>query len=159
MYLCDMNTFDDFIHKVKRLGICDEYAEKVAKAGSKKSFMDIALSSGATPGVCEMIRRGELTQETIAKEFESFNGKYVRSKDGYTSKMHCLPDTDEIIIDTTLTLIIGFNGVIHVPANRVCELYIVKSDARIEAECTAIVHSYDGKIAIAGNGNVNVKIH
>lgn len=139
------SLFDDFIKTVKRLEICDEYAEKVSKAVSKKSFMDIALSSGATPWVCEMIRRGELTADMIHQTFENFNnGKYVRSKDGYTSKMYCLPDTDSITIDTTLTLIIGFKGTIT--TDRLCELYLVNCNADVIGQGNPIVHSYNSTV-------------
>lgn len=150
-----MNTFDDFIQKIKRLEICNDYAERVAKAGSKKSFMDIALSSGATSWVCEMIRRGELTPETILYTFKNFNnGAYIRERDGYTSKMYCLPDTDSITIDTTLTLIIGFKGTIA--ANRLCELYLVNCDVDIVGDGHPIAHSYN---SVVRGDNVKVTEH
>lgn len=150
-----MNTFDDFIQKIKRLEICNDYAERVAKAGSKKSFIDIALSSGATSWVCEMIRRGELTPETILYTFKNFNnGAYIRERDGYTSKMYCLPDADSITIDTTLTLIIGFNGTIA--ANRICELYLVNCKADVVGNGTVMVHSYNS--AVHGD-NIKLTVH
>lgn len=155
-----MNTLQDFFDNAKSRNLCERGAKIWEHCKSKKSLIDFALGSFGVDYLCTAIRDGwGISPEEIAKEFAQFNGTYVRDKDGYTSKMHCMPDTDAITVDTTLTLIIGFNGVIHVPENRVCELYIVKSDVRLEAECNAIVQSYDSKIKIAGNGNVNVKIH
>lgn len=156
-----MNTLQDFFDNAKSRNLCERGAKIWEHCKSKKSLIDFALGSWGCDFLCTAIRDNwSVDPQEIKREFENFNcGRYTRDKDGYTSKMYCLPETDEITIDTTLTLIIGFNGVVHVPENRVCELYIVKSDVRLEAECNAIVQSYDSKIKIAGNGNVNVKIH
>ena len=124
------STFTEFIAKAKRLGLCQEYTDKVDKAGSKLAFMQIALDANAMPWLCESICKGwGLTPEYIAQKFAPFNnGRFIRN-DGYTSAMFCLPPEDEIKIDTTATLIIGFNGKIKV--DRPCEIYLCNSQVVI----------------------------
>ena len=139
--------FSEFITKAKRVGLCQEYTDKVDKAGSKLAFMQIALDANAMPWLCESICRGwGLTPEYIAKEFAPFNnGKFIRN-DGYTSAMHCRPPEDKIEITTTAALIIDFDGVIKV--NRPCELYICKSRIKLDVTGneTARVYSYNSEI-------------
>lgn len=152
-------TFAQFIAKAKRLGLCQEYTDKVDNAGSKKSFMDIAIDINGMPWLCESICRGwGLTPEYIAKEFAPFNnGRYIR-QDGYTSAMYCQPPEDkEITIETTAALIIGHNGVITIPKNRICELYICQSHVRIQGEGKGVVYLYNSAISNPDTAPVVIK--
>lgn len=139
-------TFAKFIDTAKRLGLCQEYTDKVDKAGSKKAFVDIALDINGIKWMCESICRGwGLSPEYIAKEFAPFNnGKYTRDKDGYTAQMYCLPEDKEITISSTVTLIIGFDGVVKV--DRLCELYIVSSNVVIVGNQIPQVYAYNSNV-------------
>lgn len=151
------SVFKDFITKAKRIGVCKEYADKVDNAGSKKAFMEIALSAGALPWVSEMIARGELLADTISKEFKPFNnGAYTRDKDGYTSQMYCLPECVEIAIGSTTTLIIDFKGVIKID-RPICELYICNSDVTIVGCGRGVAYLYNSTITNPDTANVVIK--
>lgn len=136
----------EFIEKIKRLGVCDEYADKVERIGSKKSMLDVALSGGALPWICDAICKGHIKPEEIRKDFANFNeGRYVRDMDGYTSTLWCYPDNVEIKIDSTTALIICHNGEIVVD-RPICELYLVHCDCIIRGNGIAKVHLYNSSI-------------
>lgn len=138
--------FSEFITKAKRLGLCQEYTDKVDKAGSKLAFMQIALDANAMPWMAESICKGwGLTPEYIAKEFAPFNnGRYVRS-DGYTSAMYCRPPEDEIDITTTAALIIDFKGTVIVD-RLISELYFVNSNVTINNGGIVKVYLYNSNV-------------
>lgn len=150
-----MNTLDDFFRNAKERNLCERGAKIWEHCKSKKSLIDFALGSWGADYVSSAIASGwGPSPEVLRDEFSQFLGTYVRDKDGYTSKMYCLPDTDSITIDTTLTLIIGFNGTIT--TNRLCELYLVNCDADIVGEGTPIVHSYNSTVH---GDNVKLTVH
>lgn len=151
-----MNTLDDFFKNAKERNLCERGAKIWEHCKSKKSLIDFALGSWGADYVCTAISGNwGPSPEILAKEFENFNcGKYVRDKNGYTSKMYCLPESDYVFIDTTLTLIIGFNGTIE--AQRPCELYLVNSNAEVIGQGRTQVHSYNSTV----NGdNIITTIH
>lgn len=138
----------EFIEKIKRLGVCEQYADKVERIGSRKSMLDVALSAGALTWVCEMIARGELPPEKVRREFAPFlDGRYVRDKeiDGYSSTLWCYTDDYEIKIDSTAALIICCNKTIIVD-RPICELYIVNSNVVIRGKGIAKVHLYNSSV-------------
>lgn len=152
-----MNVVDDFFNKAKKHDLCARGAELWGRCKSKKSLVDLALSSFACDYFCKSIVQGwGLRQEDIAADFEQFNcGRYTRNRDGYTSQMYCLPDTDTIRIASTLTLIIGFNGTIRVPENRAAELYLCNSHVDIVGDGAARIYLYNSGIRDA---NINLII-
>lgn len=151
-----MNTLQDFFENAKERNLCERGAKIWEHCKSKKSLIDFALGSWGADYVASAISNGwGIDPEEIAKEFSQFlNGKYTRERDGYTSKMYCLPDADSITIDTTLTLIIGFKGTIT--ADRICELYLVNCKADVVGNGTVMVHSYNS--AVQGD-NIKLTVH
>lgn len=151
------SIFRQFIEKAKRLGLCQEYTDKIDKAGSKLAFMEIALDANGLQWCSDAICRGMLTAEYIAKEFAPFNcGRYIRITGGYKSAMYCLPDTD-ITITTTAALIIGHKGTIIIPKNRVCEIYLCQSDVTIQGEGRGVAYLFDSRITNQSAAPVVVK--
>lgn len=130
-----------------RHGIC-EMIDDWNNAKSKKQLIDLCLSIRGIQYVSDAIACGwGISPEIIANEFSMFlNGKYTRDKDGYTSQMYCLPPEDkDININSTVTLIIGFNGTIRVN-KKICELYIVNSDCVIVGNGAPRVYAYNSNI-------------
>ena len=109
--------------------------------------------------MAEMICKGYgLTPEYISKEFAPFNnGRYIRQNDGYTSAMYCLPEDKEITIETTSALIVGHNGIVTIQKNRICELYICKSNVQIQGEGKGVAYLYDSVISNPDTALVVVK--
>lgn len=141
------STFNEFITKAKRLGLCAEYTDKVDSAGSKKALLSICLDANGLPWICHSIARGwGLTPDYISKEFAPFNnGKYTRKKDGYTSQMYCQYDGAEIEVKTTALLLIDVHNV-RIVADRICEIYMVNSKVEIVGRSHAIVYSYNSAV-------------
>lgn len=145
-YLCNMDlVFKEFIAKAKRMGLCEEYTDKVDHAGSKRAFIDIAIDANGLSWVATAVAKGMLSGEYIASTFPMFlNGAYIRSKDGYTSALYCRFEKD-ISISTTAALIIECDKdiVVDRPA---CELYIVNSQVRITGSGNAAVYLYNSSV-------------
>jgi hypothetical protein len=157
-------TFEEFIAKAKRLGLCQEYTDKVDKAKSKKAFMDICLDANGMPWVARSIAKGwGLTAEYICREYAPFNnGKYVRDMDGYTSAMYCLDgkgdDIAAIRATTTALIAIDFIGTIYIPKNRICEMHLVNCKCYIKGDGKANVYIYGEDADIYDYDKSNVKI-
>lgn len=152
-----MNTLQDFFENAKSRNLCERGAKIWEHCKSKKSLIDFALGAWGCDYLATSIAQGwGIDPQEIKKEFEPFNnGKYVRDKDGYTSKMYCLPETNKITIDTTLTLIIGFKGTVI--SERPCELYLVNCEARIIGIGGVVVQSYNS--TVQGRGWMKLTEH
>lgn len=138
------DVFNEFIEKAKKLGLCQEYTDKVDHALSKKAYMSIALDANGVSWVSESIaKKWGLTPNYISENFAPFlNGRYVFHGDGYTSAMYCL--TDKIDVHTTVASIIACNGEVH--SDRTCELHITNSNVIISGSGRCVVHLYNSKI-------------
>lgn len=136
---------EKFKSEARKRGICG-MIDDWDNCKSKKQLVDLALSIRGIEYVAESCAEGwGLSADYIVHEFEPFNNhKYVRSKDGYTSALYCKPPEDEITIDTTASLIIGFNGTIRLE-RPISELYIVNSNVTILGE-GARVYLYNSTV-------------
>lgn len=154
-----MNTLADFFENAKDKDLCEQGAKLWKQCKSKKSIIDLALSGFGCDYAATAISEGwGISPEVIADEFSMFNnGKYTREKDGYTSQLYCLPQTDEITINSTLTLIIGFKGTIVIPEYRICELYICDSEVNIYGKGRAEVYLYNSVIKNKDTAPINIK--
>ena len=93
-------------------------------------------------------RKYGLSTEYLLREFGQFlNGKCVYDKDGYTSCIYCQPLESNVRIETTAVLIIGHNGTITIPRNRVCELHLCQCNVAIHGEGKGIVYLYDSAVS------------
>lgn len=154
-----MNTLADFLDNAKRKSICERGAKMWENCKSKKSLIDLALSAFGCEYVANAINEGwGISPEVIAEEFSMFNnGKYTREKEGYTSQLYCLPDTDEITISSTLTLIIGFKKLVIIPEHRFCELHICDSEVSIYGKGRAEVYLYNSVIRNKDTAPIHIK--
>lgn len=153
-----MVTLEQFKENAKQHGIC-EMLNDWDNARSKKALMDVALSIRGIEYLSRAIAEGwGISKDVIQSEFAPFlNGKYVRSKDGYTSSIYCgnTHQKDSINISTTVALIIGFNGVITPPP--ICEIYLVDSSVRLRGDGGALVYLYNSNIISSDKCEVRIK--
>lgn len=144
--------------------ICDRYKDRVAKAQSKKQFMDIVLEANGLEYLCKMKADGYgLPTKTIVKEFAPFiNGNYeaeIKNRIGrtYTSAMFCgLDERNEIRVCNTATLFYGCSCKVIVPKNSFVQIY-TDDDSSLEVECFApskcyVSHTAKAKVNAVGDG-------
>lgn len=122
-----INTVEtiNWINKLVEEGsACREYADRIKEAKSKKDFFDFACEvDGAKFLTKQSWLRKDLPLEAIAKDFKNFiNGRYkpeLKGKMGdgtYTSSLYCLYNED-LVLDTTVTVLLGYCGKITVREN------------------------------------------
>lgn len=119
-----METINWINRLVEEGSVCKEYADRIKEAKSKKDFFDFACEvDGAKFLTKQSWLRKDLSLETIAKEFKNFiNGKCkpeLKGKAGdgtYTSSLYCLYNED-LVLDTTVTVLLGYCGKITVREN------------------------------------------
>ena len=100
------------------------WINKLVEEGSKKDFFDFACEvDGAKFLTKQSWLRKDLPLESIAKDFKNFiNGKCKpelkgKISDGtYTSSLYCLYNED-LVLDTTVTVLLGYCGKITVREN------------------------------------------
>lgn len=150
-----MVTLEQFKENAKSHGICD-MLDDWNSARSKKALMDVALSIRGIEYLARAISEGwGISPNVIKEEFKPFlNGRYKRQKDGYSSSIYC-GEQGDIVIDTTATLVIDFTGVIVVPSNVVCEIYLAKSDIEISGQGTAKIYTYKSSVVTYISENKN----
>lgn len=154
-YLCRMKTFAEFIDNAKT-NLCAEYTEKLNKAGSKKSLIDIALDANGMPWVCEAVAKGKLSSDTIAEDFKPFlNGRYIRAAGGYSSALYCKRN-DGIEVVTTCALIVDCKGVIRVD-RPIAELFLSNSDVAIISNKGSKVNVYLYNSSVVNNEFIVVR--
>lgn len=146
----------DFFENAKAKNLCDRGARIWEHCGSKKALVDFALGSWGCDYLATAICQGwGIAPEVIAKDFAAFNnGKYTRNKDCYTSQMYCLPEGKHISINSTLTLVIGFDGTIDIEKHAVCEIYLVNSKAVIKGNGLVRAYLYDSQVGADSIGPI-----
>lgn len=125
-------TFKEWLNIVldKEL-ICERYLPAVGAARSRKQFMDVVLDVNGIAFLCDMREKGcGLPYDIICDEFKAYlNGRYIHTKtrgtSSYTTSMYCrVEDPSEITVNTTLTGILGCSCMIHVPDNKICQIFV-----------------------------------
>ena len=119
-----METINWINKLVEEGSVCKEYADRIKEAKSKKDFFDFACEvDGAKFLTKQSWLRKDLPLESIAKDFKNFiNGKCKpelkgKISDGtYTSSIYCLYNED-LVLDTTVTVLLGYCGKITVREN------------------------------------------
>lgn len=119
-----METINWINRLIEEGSVCKEYADRIRDAKSKKDFFYFACEvEGAKFLTKQLWLRKDLSLETIAKEFKNFiNGKCKpelkgKISDGtYTSSLYCLYNED-LVLDTTVTVLLGYCGKITVREN------------------------------------------
>lgn len=143
-----MDEMKQFRRNANMLGLCGPYAQKWDSCGSKKQMIDLALDINSLAFIAESTaKRIGLTASFIKREFSQFiNGKYINSNDGYTSSIYCQYENDEITVNTAAILVIDYKGLITIPANRPCELYLCCCDVEIVGDGNGIVYLYNSNV-------------
>lgn len=154
-----MNEMEKFRNNARRLGLCDTYAQKWDNANSKRQLFALATDINSLSYLGEMIAKGiGLTPKFISDEFHQFiNGRFINSADGYTSALYCQYEGDEIIVNTSAMLVIDYNGMINIPANRPCELYLCNCNVEIVGEGNGLAYLYNSEIINASMAPVVIK--
>lgn len=152
-----MVDLEQFKANAQSHGIC-EMLEDWNNAKSKKQLMDVALSIRGIEYLAIAIAQGwGISPEVIVRDFPMFiNGKYIRN-DKYTSAIYCRPPEDKIEITTTAALIIGYDGIVTIPKNHICELYLCQSKVQIQGEGKGVAYKYDSVISNPDTAPVVVK--
>lgn len=116
-------------------------------------MLDMALDANGLPWTAEAIAKGELHPEVVHKDFAPFvNGRYTRTKDGYTSTLWCYPDEVEIKIESTTALIICHDGEVTID-RPIAEIYLVNSDVIVKSNGIVKAHLYNS----VASGNVEIE--
>ena len=121
-----MNELLRFKKNAIRLGLCDEYKGKWDSCKSLKDLIDVALDINGIEFLADSMSFGwGMTPERLASDFHDYiNGRYQRTKrDGYTSEMY-VNYTSPITLRSTLTLIVGCDVEVKLPAVFAGALYV-----------------------------------
>ena len=162
--------FKTWINKVIESGnLCGEYKDKVDDAKSKKQILDIVLDANGSSFLQEMQAKGmPLPYETINNEFRSYiNGRYKAEfkndkGNGYSSSLYCCYAEDELLIDTTLTTMLGCNTDVYIRNNDFVKIYADKN-CELHISCPessrCIVEYWDGARIFVHRGVVEMIKH
>lgn len=150
-----MVTLEQFKENAKQHGIC-EMLNDWNSARSKKALMDVGLSIRGIEYLSRAIAEGwGISPSIIEEEFKPFlNGRYKRRMEGYTSSLYC-GEQGDIVVDTTAILVINYTGVIVVPSNIVCEIYLCNSDIEIVGQGKAKIYTYKSFVVSDISDNEN----
>lgn len=142
-----MNELDRFYRNAKRLGLCNQFSQRWSDCKTKKQFFDLACDINSLSYLADTICSGYgLSPDFIVSEFGQFiNGGYYKKGD-YTSCIYCKPTDATIAANTTAMLIIDHKGEVYIPKNRICEVYLCKSNVSIRGEGRGICYCYDSNV-------------
>lgn len=125
--------------------------------------MDLALSIRGIEYIAQAVAEGwGISSAKICAEFAPFNnGKYIRSKDGYTSAVYCSDGKEDCVAEinatTTALLVIDFIGTINIPENRICEIHLVNGKCYIKGKGRGNVYAY-GNVEIYNENEAPIKV-
>lgn len=163
----DFNTWINTV--IKTGNLCEDYKVKVDDAKSKLQLMQVVLDANGSSFLQEMQAKGmPLSYETINKDFRSYiNGRYKaefknEKGNGYTSSIYCCYAEDELLIDTTLTTMLGCNTDVYIRPNDFVKIYADKNcelhiSCPVSSRC--IVDYWDGAHVVVHKGNVELIKH
>lgn len=134
-----------FREAAKSRNLCEKYSEMWDNCKSKKQLFDLATDSNGIPYICEaMVDGWGVTPEFISENFKTFiNGRYTSQHHGYTSAMYIERFFIEpLVAKTTNLVIIACEGVVNIPEDVVCNLFIVNSDVVLSGSGVCYVKTY-----------------
>ena len=140
-----MKMLQAFREAAKSRNLCEKYSEMWDNCKSKKQLFDLATDSNGIPYICEaMVDGWGVTPEFISENFKTFiNGRYTSQHHGYTSAMYVERFFIEpLVAKTTNLVIIACEGVVNIPENVVCNLFIVNSDVVVSGSGVCYVKTY-----------------
>ena len=134
-----------FREAAKSRNLCEKYSEMWDGCNTKKQLFDLATDSNGIPYICEaMVDGWGVTPEFISDNFKTFiNGRYISHHNGYTSAMYVERFFIEpLVVSTTNLIVMACEGVIEIPENAVCNLFIVNSNVVIRGLGECYVKKY-----------------
>ena len=141
-----------FKRNAMMLGLCTSYKDKWDAATSKEALMDMALDSNGVEMLADAAAFGWGMDIQYMKRafFGYINGKWKRSKGGYTSCLY-VDFNGQIEQVCTLTTVLASKVEFHVSKGSVCKLYVSgESTVNITGEGICYVYSY-GHNEVTGN--------
>lgn len=135
----------EFREAAKSRNICEKYSELLDGCNTKKQLFDLATDSNGIPFICEaMVDGWSVTPELISENFKTFiNGRYISQHKGYTSAMYVERFFIEpLVAKTTNVVIMACEGVVEIPENVVCNLFIVNSNVVVSGYGVCYVKTY-----------------
>ena len=140
-----MNMLQAFREAANSRNLCDKYSELWDNCKSKKQLFDLATDSNGIPYICEsMVEGWGVTPDFISEKFKTFiNGRYISQHNGYTSAMYVEKFFIEpLVVSTTNVIVMACEGVIEIPENVICNLFIVNSDVVLSSSGVCYVKEY-----------------
>ena len=140
-----MKMLQAFREAAKSRNLCEKYSEMWDNCKSKKQLFDLATDSNGIPYICEaMVEGWGVTPDFISDNFKTFiNGRYISQHNGYTSAMYVEKFFIEpLVAKTTNLVIIACEGVVNIPEDVVCNLFIVNSDVVLSGSGVCYVKTY-----------------
>ena len=140
-----MKMLQAFRDAAKSRNLCEKYSEMWDNCKSKKQLFDLATDSNGIPYICEaMVEGWGVTPDFISEKFKTFiNGRYISQHNGYTSAMYVEKFFIEpLVVSTTNVIVMACEGVIEIPENIVCNLFIVNSNVVIRGLGECYVKKY-----------------
>ena len=140
-----MKMLQSFRDAAKSRNLCDKYSELWDGCNTKKQLFDLATDSNGIPYICKsMVEGWGVTPEFISEKFKTFiNGRYISQHNGYTSSMYVEKFFIEpLVVSTTNVIVIACEGVIEVPENTICNIFIVDSDVFVSGNGVCYVKAY-----------------
>ena len=120
-----MNDLLTFKRKAMMLGLCTAYKDKWDAATSKAALMDMALDSNGVEMLSDAAAFGwGMDIQYMKRTFsDHINGKWKRTKDGYSSCIY-VDYKGQIEQVCTLTTVLASKVTFNVPKGHVCKLYV-----------------------------------
>ena len=140
-----MKMLQAFREAAKSRNLCDKYSEMWDNCKSKKQLFDLATDSNGIPYICEaMVEGWGVTPDFISEKFKTFiNGGYISQHNGYTSAMYVEKFFIEpLVANTTNLIVMACEGVVDIPENVVCNLFIVNSNVVVSGSGVCYVKEY-----------------
>lgn len=141
--------------KALALNLCGTYKERWDRAETDKDLIDIATDINGADFMCAAAQNGwGLTEQILTTRFAPFiNGRDKSFHNGYSSSMYCAYMSD-IIVGTTILIVMYSSCKIIVPESSVCKLFLSKNTKiQIQNNGIAEVICYDAdEPVITGNG-------
>jgi hypothetical protein len=157
-----MSELIDLKRHAIRLGLCDKYKNIWDACRTKEELINMALDVNGIEFIADGYAYGwGLSTDYITDNFIEFvNGDYLSRYDGYTTEMYVSKELN-LIPRATATLIMDCSGDIEIPENKICSIYLAKSNIRLrcKGKCDLyIFNTEETKCEISSEYTKNVRI-
>ena len=154
-----MIDIKQFRENATKENLCSEYVQKWDACGSRKQYIDLALSTKGVDYLCDSIAKGwGISPQYICDNFNVFiNGNYISLQNGYDSEMYCRYK-GEVLARTTVISVLESEIEIKIPKSYLCHIYVAgKSKVNVKCEGECILICYGDNIETKHEGNVRFR--